>query len=49
MVMKRKKLKIIWTCSDFVHHEHRYKWIAWLCGKWQKGIWLLRKEYSGKK
>jgi len=19
-----------------VHHEHRWRWTAWLCGKWQR-------------
>ena len=24
-------------CSDFVRHYHRWRWSAWLCGRWQ---WL---------
>lgn len=31
----RKKIKIIWSCSDYVHHEHSYRLIAMLCGKLQ--------------
>lgn len=30
-----KKIKFCWTCSDFIHHEHRWKWTAWLCGRVQ--------------
>ena len=37
-VMKKKKLRIVWTCSDQVHHEHRWYWTAWLCGRIQS--WL---------
>lgn len=29
------KIKIIWTCSNFVHHEHKFKLTAWLCGRFQ--------------
>ena len=31
----RKKLKFIWSCSDFVKHEHKFYFTAWLCGKLQ--------------
>jgi len=34
--MKKKKVKIKWSCSDYCHHEHRWKWSAWLCGRIQK-------------
>lgn len=34
----KRKLKVHWSCSDKTHHEHRYKWTAWLCGKIQKLI-----------
>lgn len=33
--MKKRKLKLMWTCSDFVHHEHRFRWTAVVCGKVQ--------------
>ena len=33
--MKRKKIKIRWSCCMYVRHEHRWKWTAWLCSKWQ--------------
>lgn len=23
---------IRWSCSDYVHHEHRTKWTASICG-----------------
>jgi hypothetical protein len=32
----KPKLKIRWSCSDFTHHEHCYKWTAWLCGWMQR-------------
>ena len=34
--MKKKKLSIVWSCSDWVHHEHKTWWGAWLCGRWQR-------------
>lgn len=41
-----KKIKIVWTCSDFLHHEHRYKFTAWICGKIQILInWILSVLY----
>jgi hypothetical protein len=39
--LRKRKIEIRWTCSDFVHHEHRWKWTAWLCGRWQ---WLLHRK-----
>ncbi len=33
--MKKKKIKFIWTCSNFKKHQHRWKWTAWLCGRIQ--------------
>jgi len=47
LFVNKRKLKIMWTCSPYVHHEHRWKWTAWLCGKWQKfwmGKWKLKNE-----
>lgn len=34
-VKKKRKLKLCWSCSDYVQHEHRYKWTAYLCGRLQ--------------
>jgi hypothetical protein len=34
-VMKKKKIKIVWSCSDHKHHEHKYKFTAYLCGRLQ--------------
>ena len=31
-----KNIEIKWSCSDYCHHEHKYKWTAWLCGRIQK-------------
>ncbi len=33
--MSRRKIIPVWTCSDHVHHEHRWRWTAWLCGRVQ--------------
>lgn len=33
--MKQRKMRLNWTCSDFVKHEHRWKLAAWLCGRAQ--------------
>lgn len=38
--MKPRRLRLCWTCSDFVSHEHRTWAGAWLCGRFQ---WLRRK------
>lgn len=35
--MRRRRI-ISWTCSDFVHHEHRWKWSAWICS-WVQMLW----------
>lgn len=32
----KRKINMIWTCSDYVHHQHRWRWVAILCGKIQK-------------
>ena len=34
-IKMKRKIKICWTCSDYVYHEHKYKWAAYLCGKIQ--------------
>jgi hypothetical protein len=28
---KMKKIRFVWSCTDFVHHEHRFHWTARLC------------------
>lgn len=28
-------IKIKWTCTNFVHHVHRWRFTAWLCGRKQ--------------
>lgn len=33
-----RKLRLRWTCSDRVHHSHRWRWTAWLCGRAQR-LW----------
>lgn len=45
--MKRRKLKFMWTCSDHVHHQHRFKIVAILCGQMQKYREMLRAYLLG--
>lgn len=33
---RTRVLRYVWTCADFTHHEHRWKWSAWLCGLLQR-------------
>ena len=33
--IKKQKIKMVWTCSDYINHEHKYKFTAWLCGRIQ--------------
>lgn len=33
--MKKRKIKISWTCSDYVDHIHKTKFGAWFCGRKQ--------------
>lgn len=40
-MLKRRLITMRWTCSDYVHHSHRWKWAAWLCG-WMQYLWALR-------
>ena len=42
--MKKKKIKIVWSCSDYKHHEHKYKLTAYLCGRLQ---YVLAKLKNG--
>jgi hypothetical protein len=45
--MVKRKLKRAWTCSDFTHHEHRWKWSASLCGMVQHvTAWFLRRIFG---
>jgi hypothetical protein len=40
MSCPRKWLR--WSCSNFVHHEHRWKTTAWLCSRIQLMLFRLR-------
>jgi len=42
--MEQKTLRIIWTCSDHVQHQHRFRWAAWLCGRWQYLVHRIRQR-----
>ena len=35
----KRRIKPCWTCSDYVRHEHRWRWTAWICGRIQR-LWL---------
>ena len=37
----KRKIKPVWTCSDYVYHEHKYKLTAWLCGRIQYFKYLI--------
>ena len=36
-----KKIRIVWTCSNWVRHEHRWKWTAAICGWVQSVVFPL--------
>lgn len=36
-----KNIKIYWTCSNYKDHQHRWRWSAWLCGRWQRFTSLI--------
>ena len=40
--MSKRKIKIRYSCSDFSHHEHRYRITAYICGRLQ--YWLASME-----
>lgn len=42
-----KKLKLKWTCSDYVRHHHAHKWQAHICGLWQQAILRLWWQIGG--
>lgn len=33
---KKRRIRFVWTCSDYVSHEHRWYWSARVCGQWQR-------------
>lgn len=37
-----RKIKYVWTCNNFVHHQHRWKWSAWICGRIQYCLLIHR-------
>ncbi len=45
--MKKRRLRIDWTCSDHAGHVHRWRWSAWLCGRMQ--WWLFGMCDEGEK
>lgn len=43
---RTRGLTMQWTCSDYVHHSHRFRWVAWLCGRAQLLAATLRSEVA---
>lgn len=43
--MKKKKIKIVWSCSDYKNHEHKYKYAAYLCGRLQRVLEKLKNGF----
>lgn len=35
LTLPKKRLKIVWTCSDYIDHIHKTKFGAWFCGRKQ--------------
>lgn len=35
----KKRIRFIWTCSDFEKHQHRTKLGAWWCGQRRRLAW----------
>ena len=31
-----REMRMTWSCSDYVKHEHKYRLTAWLCGMAQR-------------
>jgi hypothetical protein len=40
--MSERHIWLRWRCSDYVYHEHRYKWTARLCGVMQYVLHAFR-------
>lgn len=38
-------MRMHYSCSNFAHHEHRWNWLAQLCG-WRQ--WLFCKHVSAR-
>jgi hypothetical protein len=41
--LKKRRIRFVWTCSDYAHHEHRWHWTAWLCGRVQRAMHAFRR------
>ena len=40
--IEEQRIKFRWTCSDFCYHHHKTYIGAWLCGKVQLAMVMLR-------
>lgn len=42
----KKKLKIVWNCSDYVDHIHKTKFGAWFCGRKQYYTKVIKTHFQ---
>lgn len=33
--IEKRRIRVAYSCSDYAHHLHRWKWSAYLCGRVQ--------------
>ena len=43
--MKKKKIKFVWSCSDYKDHNHKYRFTAYLCGRLQYVLAMLKNVF----
>lgn len=37
----RRRLRFVWSCSNYRNHKHRWRWTASACGWWQQHVLML--------
>jgi len=45
---KKRVLRMVWTCSDYCHHQHKWRITAYLCGRAQFIAAFLWRKFSDK-
>lgn len=40
---RKRHIRTVWTCCNFCHIEHRFKFTAWLHGRW---IYIKREVFK---
>lgn len=43
--MEKRKIKIHYSCSNYKHHDHKYKFTAYLCGRLQYVLAKLKNDF----